>query len=200
MLTDANLLFEVHLTTHNLSEVQLPSFESFCASIKAKPLVIELSNGAHYRQPMISKVFCCKHPDQIYIHVDELTAAFKKANYPVRRVKIEVPLEIIDQVDPLFPEFGQTYFEWHGKLQADRLDDLRRKCALHQAHLSRNALKNDPHRRFVTVRDYEDLEVFKRRVEKLKTSLEEGHWHFSKEEFEYCIYDSNEALDKGWIN
>ena len=200
MLTDTNLLFEVHLTTRNLSEVDLQAFESFCASIGANPLVIELSNGEHYRQPMISKVFRCHHPNQIYTHIDELSAAFKQADFPINRVKIEVPLEIIREVDDLFPDFTQTYFEWHGKLQVDRLEALRSKCAAHDAHLSRNALKNDPHRRFVTVRDYESLTVFKERVKKLKTSLQEEHWIFSKEEFEYCIYDSNVALDKGWIN
>jgi hypothetical protein len=200
MLTKKKLLFEVHLTTRNLSEVELQAFESFCAYIGAKPLVIELSNGEHYRQPMISKVFRCDHPSQIYTHVDELTAAFKQADFPITRVKIEVPLEIIREVKDLFPDFTQTYFEWHGKLQDDRLDALWRKCAAHNAHLSRNALKNDPHRRFVTVRDYESLTVFKERVQELKAALQEENWIFSKEEFEYCIYDSNVALDKGWIN
>ena len=193
-------LFEVHITTPDLREKEISSFESFCKNIQAKPILIELSQGDTYRQPMISKVFRCELPEEIHQEIDQLVNQFKIASYPVKRVKIEVPLEIEKEGAATFPESDKKYFEWHGKVFLEREEILKTLCQKHDAHLSKNALKRDNKSRFITIRDYKQADSIRQRVAALKGDLHKQGWALSKEEFEYCVYDSNEALDKGWIN
>ena len=193
-------LFEAHLTTHDLSETAIHKFETFCQSIAAKPILIELSKGTHYRQPMISKVFRLQDPKEIHTKIDKLVAQFKVTNYPVTRVKIEVPLNLETRTTHLFPAAQKTYFEWHGKITAQNWEAVRTIALPFGGHLSKNALKKNPHAKFITIRDYESAISIQQRVGALKTAMKENNWSFTKEEFEYCIYDSNEALDSGWIN
>lgn len=194
-----SLLFEVHITTQDLQSNEIEGFERFCQDIAAKPILIELSKGDCCRQPMISKVFRCIG-EELHSEIDQLTAQFKSANYPVHRVKIEVPLELEEATKDIFSAQEKTYFEWHGKLSAKNWTPIQEICLKQDAHLSRNALKNSPHTKFITIRDYESAESILSRVASLKQTLEEGKWIFEKEEFEYCIFDSNVSLDKGWMS
>lgn len=194
-----NLLFEIHITTEDLSEKEVEKFEGFCQTIEAKPIVIELSKGVHFQQPMISKVFRCTEGNEIHAKIDQLTKQFTTANYPVSRVKIEVPLEIEEQAKGIFAAHEKTYFEWHGKLEIQDLQQVKNLCAQHDAHLSKNSLKKNPKSKFITIRDFQSADSIRKRVADLKKDMNGKGWHFEKEEFEYCIFDSNESLDKGWI-
>ncbi len=195
-----NLLFEVHITTKTLIETEIPAFEQFCISINAKPIIIELSKGATAQQPMISKVFNCENGQDIHGEIQELVQLFEAANYPISRVKIEVPLEMAELATGIFPEKKGTYFEWHGKLTISNLEVIQQICKKENAHLSKNALKKDVHSKFITIRDYSSAKAIRNRVNELTKSIETVNHYFKKEEFEYCIYDSNENLDQGWIS
>ncbi len=194
-------LFEIHLTTQPLSPSQVPAFKRFCQQIAAKPILIELSNGQHAQQPMISKVLSCSDRATYTKGLEELQQAFANAHYPISRSKVEVPLDQAAAVQQLFPEYPRGYYEWHGKVNFQHEEELRAICLRHQAHLSRNALKSQQDSRFITIRDYSGAaENIQTRVAKLKAELLSQRWSFSKEEFEYCLFDSNVNLDRGWIN
>ncbi len=193
-------LFEIHITTSDIREAEISKFESFCHSIDAKPIIIELSEGKFHKQPMISKVIKCYNEKGLISEVERLIDCFKNENYPVLRTKIEIPLENEKDCTHFFQKDTIKYFEWHGKIVSSELDTVSKICSVYQAKLSANALKNDTRRRFITIRDFESSESIKSRIETLKVELSKINISIEKEEAEYCIYDSNKELDQGWIN
>ncbi len=191
--------FEIHITTKDLQADQIHQFESFCHSIAAKPILIELSKGKYYRQPMISKVLQCKDPTQLATAVSEIKNDFLSHGYPILRTKIEVPMWQQKGMTGYFQDLSKTYFEWHGKVKLSKEALIYQICEKHSARLSRNVLKNDSTTKFITIRDYSTEANTQRRIERLKQNLLEHQIRIVKEEFEFCIFDSNESLDKDWI-
>lgn len=197
------VMFEIHITTNAVLQKDIPAYITFCESIEAKPIIIELQEGETAQQPMISKVVKSDRVADIPIWIERLTKQFEANNYPVKRVKVEVPLEYIYLGEIAFPEYKGKYFEWHGKFifeNEEELDQARRTAISLGAHLSRNSLKGESNKRFITVRTYGNEYAFKSAVNRLKNSLYIKPLDLEKEEYEYCIYDSNKVIDKGWIN
>lgn len=191
--------FEIHITTTDITEDQIDQFEAFCASIAAKPIIIELSKGQFYRQPMISKVVKCKDKQGLENEISSIQADFLSNGYQVVRTKIEVPPWHKEIVANYYQNESKTYYEWHGKVKLTDEPLICKICELYQARLSRNTLKNDPTTKFITIRDYTDEQAVNTRIERLKEHLNTHQITMIKEEFEFCIFDSNEALDKDWI-
>lgn len=191
-------LFEIHITTTELDEVLLQEFVDFCATIKAKPILIELPVGQQRQQPMISKVVKLEEPQGIHPILAELEAAFVAAGFPVERTKVEVPLEHETNGKAAFPDFRGGYYEWHGRVRTPDPAALADICASNGVHLSRSTLRGKAGSRFVTIRRFDNAYWFKNRVSSIKIILERNGFTLEKEEAEYCIFDSNKAIDRGW--
>ncbi|MGI4870488.1 MAG: hypothetical protein ACRYFX_04835 [Janthinobacterium lividum] len=187
--------FEIHLTTQPLPPAELARFVAACTYLQAKPLVIELARGVATTQPMLSKVV--RQPNL----AAALAAAAVDADYlraqllPPTRLKIETPVAGRHLATAGFA----PYFEWHGKVVYEHPDSLLALCLRHGAHLSANALTTSPGTRFVTLREYGAQAAFEARVAGLVAALP-AHWPLLKQENECCLYDSNVALDAGWLS
>lgn len=187
--------FELHLTVSPLAPEQLSAFRQFCTSVDAKPLVINLSRGMHTVQPMISKVLKERVFSAILPRIAQLKEAFGAAGFNVTRTKVEMPMP---EATPSI-QTESSYFEWHGRIVLSNEPALRLLCEQHNAHLSRNALSTSPNARYITIRDYTTAAATRQRVTELTTALAQGGWELTKQEFEYCITDSNVDLDAGWL-
>jgi hypothetical protein len=190
--------FELHLTTAPLALPQLRAFEAACRHLQAKPLLIELARGASATQPMLGKVV------QRPTLAAALAAATTDAAYlrrlllPPTRVKIETAVAYAHLATPAAGPGYAPYFEWHGKVAYEQPADLLACCLRHGAHLSANALRGQPGTRFVTLREHGPRATFEARVAALQAALL-PRWPLLKQEAECCLYDSNAALDAGWL-
>lgn len=189
--------FEAHLTMQDIAPAQLPAMEAFCKAQGHKPLLIELSRGQHFWQPMASFIAEFPHLEAAMAAAKSEVASYSEAGFPIGRVKIETPATMSDNVSPT--KGFTPYFEWHGRILLHDSPALLALCALHQAHLSCNALHGDPDRRFVTLREFGDRLAFEGRKETLIAALTAQGWPLQKQQSEYCVYDSHVALDHGWL-
>jgi hypothetical protein len=190
--------FEIHLTTSTLTPAELASFVDACAHLQAKPLVIELARGASPTQPMLGKV----------VHQPDLAAALavaaadsaylRQQGLHTTRTKIETDARYPQLATPAAGPSFTPYFEWHGKVPFQHHAELLALCERHQAHLSANALQSAAATRFVTLREFGPAAEFNRRVAALAADLQ-SRWPLLKQEAECCLYDSNQALDAGWL-
>jgi len=190
--------FEFHLTISDLTISGVEAFEIFCTLHHARPLFIELSRGEFTQQPMLCKTIISNDFEDVLKKIDELSEQMHNSQFVVKRVKIEIPAEDA----ALFGcnnEAFKNYFEWHGKINYENEKALLRICEEHQAHLSVNALKNQTGLRYITLREFGTETVFNKRINLLGTDLKNGNWKIVKEVSEYCIYDSNNGLDTGWL-
>ncbi len=191
--------FEIHLTTAHLTRAREQAFADLCFANEAKPLRIELAQGEHTHQPMLSKVVYAANLHDVLAVATALSEALHQAHYPVTRLKIEVPSSDADLAQAYLSETFKPYFEWHGKVTYQQVAMLYALCEKHRVHLSRNALKNESNTRFITIREYGTRASFESRIEALVTDLNNSGWTVSKPQSEYCIYDNNTYLDKGWL-
>lgn len=194
-------MFEVHITTNPIEESEILKFKKFCDLINAKPILIELPEGAVKQQPMISIVFKDIEQGTLKAKIKKLEASFIDHGYSVVRTKVEVPLAFMNEGAKEYPDYKGQYFEWHGKVEFEDLNLLKNMLIrTPKAHLSANALKNQPNRRFVTVRSYGTKSIFQNQVRSIKYNITNAPFQLIKDEYEYCIYDSNKAIDNGWID
>lgn len=191
-------LFEIHITTTELDETLIREFVDFCDTIEAKPILIELPAGQQRQQPMISKVVKLEDPQEIHPIISDLEADFLAAGFPVERVKVEVPLEFEAEGSAAFPEFRGKYYEWHGRVKNVDPAALTKTCLHINVHVSRNALKGKTGTRIVTMREVHTNSRFTERIQTVKTMLKNRGFQLEKEEAEYCVFDSNKAIDRGW--
>ncbi len=191
-------LFEIHITTTELDETLIEEFVAFCATIEAKPIVIELPVGQQMQQPMISKVVKLEDPQEIHPIIAELESAFVAAGFPVERVKVEVPLPHEKEGRTAFPNFRGGYYEWHGKVKVSFFENLKRLLQYPSAHLSSNSLKGQQYSRLITLRETSSALIFKNKIESLTKKLTAHDYPLLKAEAEYCCYDSNKNIDQGW--
>ena len=193
-------LFEIHITTSGIVQTEIPKFVEFCHSIDAKPIIIELEKGDIAQQPMISKVLKDVTKEELYAKIKELEDEFENAGYEVSRTKVEVPLEFIDEGVAAFLDFKGKYFEWHGKVEFSDFEELKALAEELGVHLSNNSLKGEKNQRFLTLRAYDDKNSFKYKIAIIKRVLAEKGYSLTKEEAEYCVFDSNKQIDKGWLD
>ena len=193
------MTIELHLTSSPLASQAISAFEQFCSSIQAKPIVIVLPQGQQQQQPMISKVVNCASKLELKQELKGLQEAFAEQGYSISRVKLEIPPWERKQAQDFVEEGQQPYFEWHGKIQVEQEEQVGALIQKYGGRLSQNVLKRDPKAKFITLREYGTEEAIQQRIAAIKAQLTTLGIVLLKEELEYCIFDSNIAVDKGWI-
>jgi hypothetical protein len=200
--------FEAHVTVEADDLGQRQRFQEACAEMGVKSVLIELPRGVTRSQPMTSTYHRGELQD-VVAEVAGLARALRERGFLVTRLKLEAMatnegVPATDEEARAFP--AGNYFEFHVKLVLPADGDLepaRAVCARHGAHLSSNALKRegDAAQRFVTLRVYgAGRDRAEARFAELVAELERlGHPLLNKLR-EYTIYDSNIAVDAGWID
>lgn len=193
----ANFPFEAHLTVAALAPWQEWEFLQTCEALSAKPIFIELQRGQHWQQPMATFGLMAKDSTEAIAKCLPMALRLNAKGYKVIRTKLEIPAENVGKV---FAANGFAgYFEWHGRILLENTVKLLEICAQHGAHLSRNALRNDPDHRFVTLRTHLHKLDFEEKLQKLKADLALAGIHIQKERAEYCVHDTKMQLDAGWL-
>ena len=190
--------FEIHITVEVLPASRLPAFVEVCQQLQAKPLLIELARGATATQPMLSKMVQRQSLAEALAVAAADAEFFGRHDLPATRIKIETAPHYSHLAVSAGSRSLLSYFEWHGKVSYERTDALLALCLAHKAHLSRNALKGQINTRFITLREFGTIGVFQTRVAALTAALYK-QWPLLKQESECCLYDSNTALDAGWL-
>lgn len=200
--------FEAHVTIDAADLAEQQRFQTVCSEMGVKCVLIELPKGVTRSQPMTSTY----HRGTLESVVGELAALsrqIRQRGFTVSRLKLEavttnegVPAS--DEEARTFP--ASNYFEFHVKLtiptEAD-LEPLRAICQRHGAHLSSNALKHDTDstQRFVTMRVHGVGRIrAEERFAPLYQELSRLGYRLSNKLEEYTMYDSNRAIDAGWID
>lgn len=207
LLHDYRGNFEVHLTVSAVGTMDV--FRAWCEVERCKCTHIVLARGVQVEQPMAT----WRHDDTVLPDVlaeaTDRAQDLQLAGFVVRRLKIEadpanedVP---ITDADALLRPSG-NYFEHHIKLKRDVAagrELLLRGCLDHGAHLSRNAWREPVEgfeERFVTLRSYRMGRLTsEQRLQRLLATLAEIGEQIIDVESEYAVYDSNLALDAGWL-
>jgi hypothetical protein len=190
--------FEIHLTIGTLLPTDLARYVAACEHLGAKPLVIELTRGTHPTQPMLSKVVQAPDLTVALVLAAADTSYLQQQGWPVTRTKLETAAYYPHLAAPSRGQAFTPYFEWHGKVHYQQPETLRTLCEEHEAHLSVNALRGESATRFVTLREFGSAAIFQARIAYLVAKLQ-TQWPLLKQESECCLYDSNQALDAGWL-
>jgi hypothetical protein len=194
--------FESHLTL--AATASLEALRAFAAQQGVKVTHIVLAGGVSPSQPMLTRHARGTLQTELAA-LEALAAACAAAGFVVTRTKIEVesdhaaaPATAEEATDPA------TYFEHHLKLLLPREADLSPLLAIaqaHHAHLSRNALRtraDGRQERFVTQRRHHATrDQASAALAELRRAL--AGYSVLEVEQEFVIYDSNLALDAGWI-
>lgn len=188
--------FEIHITVEPQNSADTNIFTQICSELGGKSLLIELAKGENSQQLMMSKCVLGENLEEILEFCKIDCALFASKSFVPNRVKIEVDFNCAD----LFAEKNRhNYFEWHGKIELKFYDELFEICRRHNAHLSRNSLKGENDFRFITLREFGQKAVFENRVSSLIGDLQKYNWKIVKQESEFCVFDSNISLDRGWL-
>ncbi|GAB5527331.1 MAG: hypothetical protein Roseis2KO_52030 [Roseivirga sp.] len=190
--------FEIHLTTGDLPQEREQQFSTYCQSVGAKALLIELSRGQYMQQPMLSTIVYANHLEAVLSEANTLSSGLEQHNFKAKRLKIEIPAFHAHKFADS-PSAFDRYFEWHGKISYTDVELIESLCQKHKVHLSVNALKNAPGTRFITLREYGSKARFEERVQGLLKDFEIKRLSINKQQAEYCIYDNNSRLDAGWL-
>ncbi|AFM04219.1 hypothetical protein Fleli_1821 [Bernardetia litoralis DSM 6794] len=204
--------FEAHITLKNTENLQsTANFEKFCTDNSIKPIFIELERGDMPKQIMTSSLHEGSF-DKIKKDVENLAKKMRLKNYEIIRLKIEAHPEntgIPATKNDILERQKENYFEAHYKILLPTFTSNHSKkelislCEKHQAHLSKNAFKkrNDSfEERFVTKRIYKvgKKEAFQA-FDELHQKLENQKYQINKKIVEYCVFDTNEAVDNNWL-
>ncbi|NHZ66650.1 hypothetical protein [Massilia genomosp. 1] len=189
-------MYEIHLTTAPLAGAQWDALARFAAATGAKPMVIALARGSHPVQPMLT---LCRagHLDEVIAQALALAGQATQAGFEVVRCKIEQDASPDAQA---LAHARHHYFEWHGRMLVPEpiRPQLAALCAPFGAHLSNNAIRGGD-LRYVTLRETGGHAGLRARVAGLTGALAAHGWTLEKQQWESVVYDSNLALDKGWL-
>jgi len=199
--------FEVHLTVNSSGPPSV--LRDLCKAEQCKCVFIVLARGVNVQQPMVSWRCSADTLSQVLEVARARIHRLEAAGVSVTRLKVEadpdneqVPQNDEDaRGEPL-----SHYFEHHIKLRrrvaADQ-ETLLTVCQDHGAHLSHNALKVSAagiEERFVTLRSYGiGRSSSEARLHELLCALNLANEEIVEMESEYAVYDSNIALDDGWL-
>jgi hypothetical protein len=202
--------FEIHLTVQVSDPVELDRFRIWCAGRHCKCVRIVLARGAQVEQPMATWRRGDTNLPAVLVEANHCAAELDRAGLPVVRVKVEADPSNADIPNDEADAAGQApsnYFEHHIKLLRDRAapsDQLLQVCVEEGAHLSRNAWREPAEgkeERFVTLRSYRAGRASSlRTLNRLLEALEQLGEQVIEIESEYCVYDSNLELDRGWLS
>lgn len=198
MLTQS-IPFEIHITTTNLPKSKVDLFVSMCVHNGGKPLLIELYQGEYISQPMFSKVIYSNNFNAVIAQISNYTHLLDQQGFQTKRIKTEIPASCVNIVQVPIELGFIPYFEWHGKIALNRMNELLELCSSYKVHLSRNSLKDEKQTQFITLREYGSSEVFQQRIDAVVRELAQGGWQVMKQQSEYCIFDTNIDLDRGWL-
>ena len=200
--------FEIHWTVRLDGLQQLSALQAWAAKRGLKCTHIVLERGQTPSQPMLTDH---THGTLAAIMDDSraVADAMRAAGYDVTRIKVEVETDNRDvpQTDShAAKREPQQYFEHHVKLLLPGAADMGpiiETVKPHDAHVSRNALRardDGREERFVTQRCYRVSKATARgKLDALLATLRDQTFEIIDLEEEYVVFDSNTALDAGWI-
>jgi hypothetical protein len=200
--------FETHITVRLDNSIGLDRLQQWCSDRDLKFLHILLDRGETVSQPMLTRRGRRNFADELKI-ANHLAEDLNAEDFPVIRIKIEaapwnqgVPTSDAEAL----ANHANRYFEHHVRLSIEPTTDLqplRELAQTHSAHLSRNALQlgcNGCQERFITQRCMGvGRSEAEKRLQILVDSIESLGYTPIDIEAEFVVYDSNFALDNGWI-
>jgi hypothetical protein len=187
--------YEIHIT------LQVSNTETFikdCAEIGVKPIVIETQNNNIFEnQIMTSSKYSGSHYSLV---LNQLVSFFENKKYTILRKKVEIQPELQKNEEHI-------YYESHIRLKLPKnfeYQPLIELCTETNFHLSKNLFKKDDNYiwQMITYRDYESLTggEFALKIYLMEKKLQTLNIFYDKIEIEECVYDSNEEIDKSWLN
>lgn len=200
--------FETHITVRLDDASRLEALRPWCADRGLKCLHIVLDRGLTTSQPMLTRHGNGTLGGELY-KAFALRAELEADGFPISRIKLEatphndgVPQTATDAAC----QPSDRYFEHHIKLLLPLAAEMAALAALaqrHNAHLSRNALRiraDAAREHFVTQRcQAVGLGEAKHQLQALLHELNPLGYPVLEVEEEFVVYDSNLALDDGWI-
>ncbi|MBD1371700.1 hypothetical protein IC620_04920 [Hazenella sp. IB182357] len=191
--------FEYHLTVQDIEETDRQAFVDFCKSLSVKPLLIVLDKGNYISQPMCTGVIRDVDFPRANQEIDKMITLFEEKGYKMMRKKIETSPHEEHYFNQPPQQLFKPYFEWHGKIEVEDVERVKKLCEGLGGHLSRNSLNANGKVRFITVREYTSKPKFYARVQDIHAILQVNHIDIIKQQHELCIYDSRVELDRGWV-
>ena len=202
--------FEAHVTVSTTSAPSLEAFRAACAELGVKCISIELPEGETRAQPMTGSFHRGELLD-VQQQVVAISRELVRKGFTVTRTKIEAHgrLDWTPTTDEEARKGPSTsYFEFHMKLALPADTDLTPLVARFKelgAHLSRNAHKaasaDGMAEYFVTVRAHRVGRVTaEARFAALCAEVERAGYAVRNRIREYTVFDTNVALDRGWID
>lgn len=199
--------FETHLTLGSTEPTALSRLGTWSAERTGLKLThIVLDQGATPSQPMLTQRWRGSF-GAAFAAAQALRCQLHTVGFSVVRLKLEAApwnagVPQTEREARAFPSY--CHFEHHLKLllpSESALESLRLAVQPHGAHLSRNARRTRPdhqHERFVTQRCYGvGQSVAQARLAALTKAL--AAYTILDSEEEFVLYDSNLALEHGWI-
>lgn len=201
--------FEMHLTFEVPTSGSFDPLREFARRHDLKFTHIRLNRGVAPSQPMLTFRADSSLAEQLQ-QSQELSRLAEVSDLKITRIKIEadplnegVPQSQFDIQSPL----SDRYFEHHVKLllPLDRdPSSLKSLAERHSAHLSKNELQQASPRfekRFLTQRCFNcGRDESRARLDRLVVDLNSSGETILDVEEEYVVYDSNLALDDGWMS
>lgn len=197
--------FEIHLTIAARTEGDTDRAARFAHANGIKFAHIVLPRGASPSQPMLSWRARGAFETQVR-SAAAVADALRAADIDVVRTKIEAA-----PTNPDVPQFGacvrpEHYLECHCKCLLDERADVEALAALvmaHGGHLSRNARRvraDGCQERFATLRRRDGgVDGIAHDAMALREAMTPYVREVLSSEIEYVVYDSNLAIDAGWL-
>jgi hypothetical protein len=201
--------FETHLTVEPTHEAAMDGLRAIAARYDLKLTHVVLHAGRSASQPMLTR-----HgegdDESERREIKSLIQRLEAEGLHITRVKIEVAPDshgVPDSAEEASRSHAGTYFEHHVKVLVESLDALSRLLGIAQAHdarLSRNALRIRPdarQERFCTQRCFRMGRTGASvRLRSLVRAITAESFEVLETVQEFVIYDSNLALDEGWLD
>jgi hypothetical protein len=201
--------FETHVTVRAEGPDGIDALRSFAGRDRRKFHHIVLDRGRTPSQPMVSRRGRGSLSGELAAAAD-LSRRLTAAGFAVTRVKIEAAPDNRDVPDSdaeAADRHPGRYFEHHVKLALAEGTDVRPLAGLacgYAAHLSRNARRvrdDGVSERFVTQRCHSvGRAAARERLGALLAALGAGEYKILSVEEEFVVYDSNPAVDAGWLD
>jgi hypothetical protein len=199
--------FEVHVTVAVTGS--LDTFRHWCQAEPCKCVWIVLARGVEVQHPMATWRRSGTVLPDVLAEAKQRVEALQREGFVVARLKIEADIsndQVPETDDAARLEPASCYFEHHVKLRRDvtaGCESLTQVSLSHAAHLSRNAWRKPiegVEERFVTLRSHRVGRLTSaQQLDGLLMDLKSAGEQIADVESEYAVYDSNLALDDGWL-
>lgn len=189
--------FQFHVTISDIHKEKQEVFIKFCEQNQLKPLMIVLLEGDYINQPMFTKVIESQTYESALEEINILAKNVQEKGFVICRIKAEIFSEDSSYYPNGVSSSFNPYYECHLRVQIENQSAAEQLCKENDAHLSRNSFDSN-HIKYITIREYGSKSLFDQRVKTLIKAINEYHILLIKQKLEYCIYDSNLELDRGW--